>query len=283
MPTTIDEIVGEESLRELVDRARRTIVVSEFAGRALVRRYGIASEKLTVLPVGWPAHPVTSGTQRAAARAEVRRRYGLSDDAFLVVGCGAVHPRKGPDLFVQAAREAAKRAGAEGLRFLWVGGPQSSEAYLEWCRNDVAAAGLAGRVEFVGEVDDAAPFYDAADAFVLPSREDPFPLVVLEAMARGLPVVAFEGAGGAPEALAGGAGVTVPYLDTTEMACALVRLAGAPRHRDELARRAAFLHGERYDWSRFVARLFELLHADFALARPPAPAAVETPIHAARA
>ena len=57
-----------------------------------------------------------------------------------------------------------------------------------------------------------APYYLAADLLVLTSREDPCPLVNMEAMESSLPVVAFQGAGGAPEVLAD-AGICVPYLE----------------------------------------------------------------------
>ena len=274
LPTTIDAEIGEVAMKKLLACARRMIVVSEFARQAISRRYGSPGDRMTALPVGWPATPLAGEADRRAARDAVRQRWGVPDDGFLVLGCGAIHPRKGPDLFVQVARDALARSGGERLHFLWVGGPQNSTTLLDWCLHDLAACGLSERVGFVGHVVDAAPYFDAADAFLLPSREDPFPLVNLEAMVRGLPIVAFDGAGGAPEALADGAGVVVPYLDTSEMARALVRVLEAPRYRDELSRHAVARHRERYAWDRFTSQLFELLHAEFAL---PLPVEVEEP------
>ena len=73
-------------------------------------------------------------------------------------------------------------------------------------------------VHFVGELENPHPLLNACDLFCLPSREDPFPLVMLEAGALGKPMVCFDGAGGAKEFAARGAGIVVPYLDVPAMA-----------------------------------------------------------------
>jgi glycosyltransferase involved in cell wall biosynthesis len=277
LPTSIDALVGEAGLRALVESSERTLFASEFARHEIARRYALPTERLIAFPAGWPATPVAAAGARRATRDEVRRRLGISRDAFVVLGCGAVHYRKGPDLFVQVAREAMGMAGGEGLEFLWAGGPQDTTEMLEWCRHDLAASGLSERVRFLGQMSDPSAFFDAADAFLVTSREDPFPLVNLEALARGLPVVAFEGAGGAPEALVDGAGLLVPYLDVKEMARAVLRLAGAPRYREEVQRRALAAHRERYEWPAFLARFYELLQAELEV---PAPAESDEPVAA---
>ena len=121
-------------------------------------------------------------------------------------------------------------------------------------------------MRFAGQQDSAVDYYLAADVFLLTSREDPFPLVNLEALARGLPVVAFGDAGGAPEALDDDAGVVVPYLDVPEMARALFRLVEAPRYRAALGRRALTRARERFLWDRFIGELRQLVTAHI---RPP--------------
>jgi glycosyltransferase involved in cell wall biosynthesis len=71
------------------------------------------------------------------------------------------------------------------------------------------------------------------DAFALTSREDPFPLVMLEAGMHGLPTVCFESSGGGPEFIGEDAGCAVPYLDLEHFSAALRSLQEAPelRHR----------------------------------------------------
>jgi len=84
---------------------------------------------------------------------------------------------------------------------VWCGGVQSDSEYLRWIKHDLRARGLDERVRFIGVMEEMGPLYRAAQVFVLPSREDPFPLVALEAVHAGLPVLAFIGGGGAPELL----------------------------------------------------------------------------------
>ena len=77
-------------------------------------------------------------------------------------------------------------------------------------------------------IDDLSGVYVAADAFVLTSREDPFPSVVVEAMASGLPTVVFQDSGGIVDLVSDAGGVTVPYLDVDAMAGALGRILQDP-------------------------------------------------------
>ena len=103
----------------------------------------------------------------------------------------------------------------------------------------------------------------AADLLALTSREDPCPLVNMEAMESGLPVVAFDGAGGAPEVL-GDAGVCVPYLDVAAMAAAVRELL--VRSRPPPARWAAAAKPrirERFTWNRFMEEFRDILQTDF--------------------
>ncbi len=261
LPTSIS-VLGEETLERVVRHSRRTVVVSEFVRAELCRTYGIAPEKLLVLHNGVGDGFGAPGL-RERARPELLRQLGFPASSFLVLGCGSIHPRKGPDVFVQVAIEASRLSGADRLRFLWIGQDQSGPTLREWCEHDVGSAGLRGRVVFGGEREEPAPVFAAADAFALTSREDPFPTVSLEAMASGLPVVAFSGAGGAPEAFQGGAGIAVPYLDAGEMARHLVKLAGDPAGAAEIGRRARQRIADRHSYERFFAEFMGLVEREF--------------------
>lgn len=101
--------------------------------------------------------------------------------------------------------------------------------------------GLAANVEFVGPIPagDVVQFMDSLDVLVHPSLEESFGMVVLEAMGRGLPVVAGAKSGGPPWVLGGGvAGVLVDVNDVTEMARSMRQLAEQPEERLALGARA---------------------------------------------
>ena len=161
------------------------------------------------LPHGWDPtpSPLTSTTALAA---------------------GQLIPRKGFDLLVNAWAGVAREHPEWRLRVL---GSGAQRAELEAA---VAAAGLTDVVTFAGFTPDLAGELAAASMFVLSSRSEGFPMVVLEAMAAGLPVVAFDCPTGPRELVDDGVtGLLVPRRDTAALAAAVSRVAADPdlRHR----------------------------------------------------
>lgn len=184
-------------------------------------------------------------TGRTQDRRRTLQRIGLPDDKFLVVGCGTVYWRKGPDLFVETAIRLKKMYGHR-FRFLWIGEhcwDQDTESLRisTWkvIQDDIRQNGLEGHVLFIGPNPDALEQIRAADVFYLPSREDPFPLVCLEAAKGAVPVVCFEGTGGMPDVISDDAGIVVPLLDTAAAADAINRLRLDKDLRKRLGRTAS--------------------------------------------
>jgi SAM-dependent methyltransferase len=171
-----------------------------FAGKALVKPQGLYRAEIAPDP---------------AAAAQVRAELGLPPQAKLVINVGYGDHRKGYDLFTQAAELAAEHD--PDIRFIWIGklpGTGSAAKAPRAGKGDVLA---------IGHREDVSPYYAAADLFFLSSREDPYPSVVLEAMAAGLPVIGFAGATGC-EALIAQHGVLVPAGDLAAVVGAIRRL-----------------------------------------------------------
>jgi glycosyltransferase involved in cell wall biosynthesis len=179
-------------------------------------------------------------------------------DSTVVLGCGTLDHRKGIDLFVQLAKLVLSDPQGERTQFTWIGG-DSSPSYTAWLKHDLENLGITKRVRLLGPRDDIFPYLAGADVFVLPSREDPFPLVNLAAMSLSLPVVAFSGAGGAPEALGEAGGIVVPYLDVAAMASAVVSLAADPERRYALGRIARHRYETLYTMEKFLDGLFSVV------------------------
>jgi glycosyltransferase involved in cell wall biosynthesis len=93
-------------------------------------------------------------------------------------------------------------------------------------------------VRFLGEREDSQQLFAAIDLFALTSREDPFPLVVLEAAMFAKPTVCFSNAGGIPEFVDHGCGLSVPYLDITRFATAIEELIEDSALRERLGQAA---------------------------------------------
>jgi glycosyltransferase involved in cell wall biosynthesis len=120
-----------------------------------------------------------------ADKYELRKSLGLDPSISVVVGCGVVHWRKQPALFVRMAIDLLK----SGVRanFIWVGdGEDKDEISLS-----IDKLGLSNAIHFVGYKENFRDYLAAADVFALTSIEDPFPLVCLEAGLLGVPSVFF--------------------------------------------------------------------------------------------
>ncbi|MFC7724024.1 glycosyltransferase family 4 protein [Nocardioides sp. GCM10028917] len=165
----------------------------------------------------------------------------------VVVGCvGAVEHRKGVDLWLQVARLLVCSAPPGSLRFVWVGDGEPP----------AVAATIAG-VEFTGHSADPSAAMAGFDIMTLPSRDDPFPLVVMEAMLLGKPVVAFD-VGGVAHQL-GDAGVLVPREDVESFAREVERLVADAERRLRLGARGSERASLMFSWERFEAGLGEVL------------------------
>ncbi len=263
LPTFISLLGGDRSI-EVIARASRTIMVPSQAVRAaLAAQFRIDENRIKTNFNG--QDPRTLGLDRRSLRLQVRRELELPDDARIVLGCGTVDLRKGPDLFVNVARrvllEEAEAGEEPGTWFVWVG-EFIDETLRRWLLHDCRSGGLDDRIRFVGPRRTVTSYYMAADLFALTSREDPCPLVNMEAMESGMAVVAFSGAGGAPEVL-GDAGICVPYLDLAAMARAIRDLLADDPLRLEMGRRGRDRIRSRFTWTSFLHELLGILQTDY--------------------
>ena len=190
----------------------------------------------------------------AASRAHIRRELGLEEEDFLVLGAGFAHIRKGFDLFLQLARKVLALRG--DVHFAWVGDIQFMlKTYLGPEMAQAAATGNFHHIPFTNRI---ADYFSAADVLALTSREDPYPTVVMEALACGVPCVAFDEAGGIPELLRREkAGRVAKLADVDDF---LAQLASLLDHEklDRLRPRLAAMAERKFDFSDYVERLLRL-------------------------
>jgi len=201
-------------------------------------------------------------TDREAARQELRARIGAPENAVMVGGCGTMEARKGADWWIQGAFHALAvepnaRKSPAPLHFVWLGG--GSNAFARDVKRDARGYGLDGRVHFLPSTDEPNRFFAGLDVFCLSSREDPFPLVAVEAAAQGVPIACFDKAGGTPELVGRDAGVIVPWGDTPALGRALASLGRDESFRAQLGRNASARVREWCDVERQAPRVVEIL------------------------
>jgi glycosyltransferase involved in cell wall biosynthesis len=268
LPTMVNLFGGLQAVARIRAASHQIFVPSNAVREAWIEHFGIEPARIRTAYTG--THSTSDGLDRQAVRLRVRKELGLPEDARIVLGCGTVDLRKGTDLFIQVAGLVLTGPDAGKLAaktwFVWVG--HCSDASLRaWLSHDAAKYGVEERVVLAGLRDDTAPYFLASDVFALTSREDPCPATNVEAMESGLPVVAFEDAGGAPEVLRD-AGITVPYLDVPAMAAAVKRLVACPETRRRMGELGRTFVRKKLTWSRFNDQLLEVLRDDFGYYAP---------------
>jgi UDP-glucose:(heptosyl)LPS alpha-1,3-glucosyltransferase len=215
---------------------RAVICNSRMVRAEILRHFSIADDKL---------HVIYNGVDTVHFHPRERLRRDGGDVVLAFVGSGFA--RKGLDTVL-----AAMARSRQPLRLVVVGRDRELPRYAALAQ----ALKIAGRVSFADGVEDVRPHYAAADALVLPTLYDPFPNVVLEAMAMGLPAIVSDQCGAAELVKHGESGWIVPAQDTDGLAEAFDRLDD----RLQLARmgEAARAAVEPYTIEAMTARLLEL-------------------------
>ncbi len=232
-----------------VRRAARVIAVSEATRRDLVLAYGLAPEKVTVVPNGIDP---TWGRVPSEELARWRAERGLPERFLLYVG--TIQPRKN----LVTLLEALARLPSEIDWPLYVVGARG------WKDSPVYRAlerlGIARRVVFVGYAspEELRYWYSAATLFVYPSLYEGFGLPVLEAMACGTPVITSDRSA-LPE-VAGEAALSVDPTDATALAAAIACLARDERRRAALAQ-AGQVRAGAFRWERTAAETVAVYEA----------------------
>jgi glycosyltransferase involved in cell wall biosynthesis len=198
-------------------RARAVVAVSQENLDLLHNRFGLPAQSGQVIHYGRPERFFAPRDE--AVRARLRGELKLPADAVVCFTAARLAAIKGYLHQVVAARHLVAIPGNEHLHFVWAGdGEQRAEIEAA-----IAGAGLTGHIHLLGHRWDVADWYDAADIFVLPSDLEGMPLAIMEAMAKGLPVIA-TAVSGIPEEL-GDTGQLLPAAakNRTAMVTQLIR------------------------------------------------------------
>jgi glycosyltransferase involved in cell wall biosynthesis len=155
---------------------------------------------------------------------------------FLFGFAGSPIDRKGFDLFPQLVKICAQLFDQIPFKAIWVGCGPGSIAHQKADR-DLQLLGVREHALLLGGVSCGAAALRQLDALTLLSREDPYPIVALEAGAMAIPTVCFRHSGGIAELADQGYGVPIDYLDLDAFAAALVQLQQQPELRQALGKR----------------------------------------------
>ena len=254
--STIHGLTNHENLKGrffhwLQARALRRYDAVAVVSRPLVQAYaerGISADRLHCVPNGWGGPPPL---ERDAAR----RSLGIDEHDVVVGWIGRLSAEKGADVFINAMARVARRHASESqLKAVVIGDGPERESLRERAR----LLGLTDQqIDWLGVVTGAGRLAAAFDVFVLSSRSEGTPIVLLEAMAAGTPVVATS-VGGVPDVVTRAEALLVPPDEPLALAAAI---DDSLRHRPAAHARAAAARqrlAAEYDLGLWLSRYEEV-------------------------
>jgi glycosyltransferase involved in cell wall biosynthesis len=203
--------------------------IHSIPARKIVRVYNGADPMLRVTKEQWPAKT-----------------------GFTLVYVGRLEPVKNHSLLLHAFCLALK--SMPGLR-LWMVGDGSERKTLE---SMAAQLGITSQVTFWGQQIDVAPFFSAADAFVMSSTSEGLPISLLQAFSMGLPAIVTDVGGMAEVVRLAQAGVTAPVTDPAGMAAGILRLAENDAERAQFSKNAEQAFHSRFALQTMVDAYMDL-------------------------
>ncbi len=194
------------------------IACAESVKENLIINHQIETTLIRVLPSLLPETALKYKID-SSINERLRNHYKIPLNALLIGGMGTVDFRKGVDVFLQVANKLKNNSD---YFFMWVGGQETEVEYKNFLidKNRLELENIIFQVSVENPLDYMSIF----DIFFVSSREDPYPLVVLEAAMLSKPVICFDKAGGAKDFVEDDCGVVVEYLNTETVIKKIVEL-----------------------------------------------------------
>ena len=226
--SSVDRYAPPDVQAALLRHSTGFVAVSTPVADMLRTRFGVPDDRITVINGAIEDTDTVLDAGRRAALPMPPSAPGGNGSAPaaggplpLLWGCGSISHRKGADLFLHVA-EALLARGVTGFRAFWAGHPEDD--LVRGLFLDKERSPARNHVTYLGKVDAPARLMAPGDVFLMTSREDPFPLVSLEAAERGVPTVCFPGTGGITDFAAAGGGLVAPQAPAQAMADSLAPL-----------------------------------------------------------
>jgi glycosyltransferase involved in cell wall biosynthesis len=263
----VDHWVGRDAFSTVLPHINHFVAVSQAVQEYLSTSWSIAHSKISLVHGFIPANPEQVASH-SGSRETFRRKLGIAEDEILVGGCGTLDWRKGADVFVQLARTIKAAKDNQKFRFVWIGGKRGTRDLARF-QHDLTLCRLSDTVSVVETCPNPLDYLASLDIFALTSREDPFPLVMLEAASLGLPIVYFRGSGGAAEFISGDAGLDAPYLDVARFAENIFILARDHKLRNMLGSNAAQKVRSHHTVEHQAPKLLEVINSQLSQYQTP--------------
>lgn len=240
--------------QQLVDNADVLVVNTDDETSELITHYDAVADAIKVVPPGADTELYTPGSDRNTERS--RRQLGLPQHTKVVAFIGRLQDFKGPQVLIRAVAELLNRDPDRDVRVVICGGASGASSSRSYYMDMARELGLGGCIRFLEPrpPEELVAVYQAADIVAVPSYNESFGLVAMEAQATGTPVVAAR-VGGLPVAVAHDkTGVLVDGHSPSAWADALAELLDDDARRIAMGR-AAVEHAQQFSWAVSAQRL----------------------------
>lgn len=264
---TVLEIFIDDGLEEIKRQTDSFIACSTPVKNNLINNYGIPKEQINLVYEAIPSNEIINKVSKFK-KEDLKRQMGIDVNDFVIIGGGTATERKGIDLFMQVAADYKRNYYSEiKCKFLWLGKLPNDDRKI-WYEYDKDHLGIDDIFTFIGQHKNPEVFLFVSDIFCLTSREDPFPLIMLEAAALGKPVLGFENSGGVTEFCERGTGYVVPYLNSAEMSKKIFIILQNSEILKDFGEKSPSIINNQFDIKISAQQIFEIIKSfDFAIVK----------------
>ena len=268
------QLSGDAMVQRQLDLSHKVISCADCVQNGLTKNFHLSQDRCIILPEFIITRPDKkshdSQENDCANNQDPQEKLGwqklniAQDRGLPVFGIGG-NPisRKGFDLIPLFLKACRQRFGDEGFLFVWIGCGEGSSphASLSW---DLELMGLSDQIVLFPSVAMASfrKLLSRLQVLTLLSREDPFPLVALEAGLLEIPTVCFKGSGAIAEMAEEGACIAVDYLNLEAFAAAVQRLWAQPEEARRIGRRCRLKVLEELSLEQVAPRVAQVLLQD---------------------
>jgi glycosyltransferase involved in cell wall biosynthesis len=257
MPVLIKKLNLESAAKNALTSSKKIIFPSKYVESSFFAKviHKKISPKSIVRPQGlYKINDCQDNIE--ATRKKIRSDFHLSPDSKIVLGVGFADHRKGFDLFVETAIKVTR--SASNVFFIWVGDMEAE--LFSTVKSKVVNN---KNIITVKSTLDISAYYAAADIYLLTSREDPFPSVVLEAFEVGVPVIGFKDAGGFSDIVTDNTGALVDYENTDQLSRCIKELLSSPEKLSALSLNCKQLIKDKFNFVDYIYDLVKFLGDDY--------------------
>jgi len=244
-----------------VMNAEKVIVPSKIVEKSIENKYKKKFNNILIRGQG-VLHDNFGLKNKVTARRAINHELGIKDEDILILSSGYVHGRKGKDAYYHIALDYLNTYSEDSqVYFVWLGhyDPSNFNSLEYWINYDRHKLDIWDRIKFIGAKEVVEDYFLAADIFLLPSRMDPFPCVILEAMACNLPVVCFEDSIGSSEIISHYEESVASYMNIREISNKLHKLVHNTDLRIEIGACNKEIVDKNFDFDNYVEDLLNII------------------------